>query len=264
MTERILSEHSGGVAVITVDAPERRNALTLDLSAQLTEAVAAAERDEDCHAVIVTGAPPAFCAGADLSALGAAKEEGLRAIYEGFLAVARCTLPTIAAVGGAAVGAGLNLALAADVRLAGPRARFDARFLQLGLHPGGGMTWMLQRAVGGQQATAMTLFGEILDADAAQRAGLVLRVVEGDHDRLLAAARELAKPAAEAPRELVTAVKAAMRTTRELSKHADAVDTELPPQLTSLDSPEFAARLAELRSRIRGGGSGEGRPGSQQ
>ena len=264
MTERILSEHSGGVAVITVDAPDRRNALTLDLSAQLTEAVAAAERDDECRAVIITGTPPAFCAGADLSALGEAKEEGLRAIYEGFLSVARCTLPTIAAIGGAAVGAGLNLALAADVRLAGPRARFDARFLQLGLHPGGGMTWMLQRAVGGQQATAMTLLGEILDAGAAERAGLVLRVVEGDHDRLLAAARELARPAAEAPRDLVTTIKASMRTTRELRKHADAVDTELAPQLVSLDSPEFTARLAELRSRISGDDSGGRRPGSQR
>lgn len=251
MTERILSERSGGVAVITVDAPGRRNALTLDLSAQLTEAVRDAERDNGCHAVIITGTPPAFCAGADLSALGAAKEEGLRAIYDGFLAVARCTLPTIAAVGGAAVGAGLNLALAADVRLAGPGARFDARFLQLGLHPGGGMTWMLQRAVGTQQATAMTLFGEVLGADAAERAGLVLRAVEGDQKQLLAAARELARPATEAPRDLVTTVKASMHTTRGSITHTEAVDTELAPQLTSLESPEFAERLARARARSK-------------
>jgi enoyl-CoA hydratase len=264
MTERIHSERSGGAAVITVDAPDRRNALTLDLSAQLTEAVADAERDSGCHVVIITGTPPAFCAGADLSALGAAKEEGLRAIYEGFLAVARCTLPTIAAVGGAAVGAGLNLALATDVRLAGPHARFDARFLQLGLHPGGGMTWMLQRAVGTQQATAMTLFGEILGADAAERAGLVLRAVEGDHERLLEAAKELARPAVEAPRDLVVTVKASMRTTREPGTHEDAVNTELAPQLASLESPEFADRLARARARIKSGTGGPGRSGAQR
>lgn len=115
----IRSTREGKVAVVTIDAPESRNALTLDLSARLSEAVAEAERDENVHALVVTGTPRAFCAGADLSALGAVKEAGWRAIYDGFLSVARCTLPTIAAV-----GAGLNLALAADVRIVGPRAKF--------------------------------------------------------------------------------------------------------------------------------------------
>ena len=117
--------------------------------------------------MIVTGAGKAFCAGADLSALGAAAEDGLRRLYDGFLAVADCTLPTVAAVNGPAVGAGLNLALACDVRIAGPAALFDARFQKLGIHPGGGMTWMLQRAVGPQLARAALLFGMRFDADAA-------------------------------------------------------------------------------------------------
>lgn len=248
MTDSIVSEHTGGVALLTVDAPGSRNALTLDLSAQLAAAVEAAERDEDVHAVVVTGTPPAFCAGADLSALGSADETGLRAIYEGFLAVARCTLPTIAAVGGAAVGAGLNLALAADVRLAGPRAKFVARFLELGLHPGGGMTWMTQRLAGPQQAAAMTLFGQPLDAEAAVRAGLALRVVEGD---LVAAALELAAPAVAAPRAALLATKRSLRATASLAAHADAVDVEIEPQLASLASPEFAERLEAMRTRIR-------------
>ncbi len=248
MTDSIVSEHAGGVALLTVDAPGSRNALTLELSAQLAAAVEAAERDEEVHAVVVTGTPPAFCAGADLSALGRADEAGLRAIYEGFLAVARCALPTIAAVGGAAVGAGLNLALAADVRLAGPQAKFVARFLELGLHPGGGMTWMTQRLAGPQQAAAMTLFGQPLDAEAAVRAGLALRVVEGD---LVAAARELAAPAVAAPREALLATKRSLRTTASLAAHADAVDAEIAPQLASMASPEFAERLEAMRERIR-------------
>jgi enoyl-CoA hydratase len=251
MTDSIVSEHAGGIALLTVDAPGSRNALTLDLSAQLANAVAAAERDESVHAVVVTGTPPAFCAGADLSALGAADESGLRAIYDGFLAVARCTLPTVAAVGGAAVGAGLNLALAADVRLAGPRAKFVARFLELGLHPGGGMTWMTQRLAGPQQAAAMTLFGEVVDAEAAVRAGLALRVVDGGHDELIAAAREFAAPAVAAPREALLATKRSLRKTAALAAHADAVDVEIEPQLVSLASPEFAERLAAMRARIR-------------
>jgi enoyl-CoA hydratase len=234
MTDSIVSEHSGGIALLTVDAPGSRNALTLDLSAQLAAAVGVAERDQDVHA--------------DLSALGEADERGLRAIYEGFLAVARCTLPTIAAVGGAAVGAGLNLALAADVRLAGPRAKFVARFLELGLHPGGGMTWMTQRLAGPQQAAAMTLFGQSLDAEAAVRAGLALKVVDGD---LVAAARELAAPAVAAPREALLATKRSLRTTASLAVHADAVDVEIEPQLASLASPEFAERLEAMRARIR-------------
>src|ERR1700720_36743 len=92
------------------------------------------------------------------------------------MAVGRCTLPTIAAVNGPAVGAGLNLALAADVRIAGPNALFDARFQKLGLHPGGGATWMLQRAVGPQVARAALLFGMRFDAESAVRHGLGLRV----------------------------------------------------------------------------------------
>jgi enoyl-CoA hydratase len=133
------------------------------MSARLRDAVERAEADPDVHAVVVTGAGKAFCAGAHLSALGAAgggpAESGLRRVYDGFMAVGNCRLPTIAAVNGAAVGGGLNLALAADVRIAGPGALFDARFQKLGLHPGGGATWMLQRSVGPQVARAALLFG---------------------------------------------------------------------------------------------------------
>jgi enoyl-CoA hydratase len=161
----LLVERRDGVAVLTVSDPERRNALTLGLSDDLAAAVAACERDESVGALVVTGAPPAFCAGGDLGTLATAGKSGgdhdLRRIYEGFLAVARCPLPTVAAVNGPAVGAGLNLALACDVRLAGPAARFDARFLTLGIHPGGGVTWLLQRAVGPQAAAAMMLFNEV-------------------------------------------------------------------------------------------------------
>ncbi|CCH35233.1 enoyl-CoA hydratase [Actinosynnema sp. NPDC047251] len=248
----VLLERSDRVGVITVHDPERRNALTLDLSDQLVAAVKTCEQDADVHAVVVTGAPPAFCAGADLTALGEAREQGLRRIYAGFLAVADCALPTIAAVGGAAVGAGLNLALACDVRLAGPKARFDARFLQLGIHPGGGMTWLLQRLVGPQAATAMTLFGQVLDADAAVRHGLAWDRVDGGHDELVASAVEFARASAEAPRDLVRTIKATMRTTAVLDAHADAVDTEVVPQVASIETPEFAARLAAMKARISG------------
>lgn len=237
------------VAVLTVSDPARRNALTPELSLELADAVAACERDSGVHAVVVTGDPPAFCAGGDLSQLAAGadaaqREQGLQAIYAGFLAVAACQLPTVAAVDGPAVGAGLNLALACDVRLAGPAARFDARFLRLGLHPGGGMTWLAQRAVGPQVTAALTLFGEVLDAAAALRLGLVLRVA----DDVLAAATGLAAHAAAAPRDLVLATKASMRATAGPMEHEDAVQLELVQQLASMGSPAFAERIAAARS----------------
>ncbi|MEU3649387.1 enoyl-CoA hydratase [Lentzea sp. NPDC034063] len=242
----VLLEFDESVAVITINDPERRNALTIDLSQELADKVEEAERE--ANALIITGAPPAFCAGADLTQLGNSKDEGLKKIYKGFLAVADAKIPTIAAVNGAAVGAGLNLALAADVRIAGPKARFDARFLQLGIHPGGGMTWMLQRITNRQTATAMTLFGQILDADQAVTQGLAYARAEDP----LAVAKELARASAEAPGELVRTIKATMRLTDVLDDHAEAVETELTPQVTSIDTPEFAARLAAMKARISG------------
>ena len=250
MTDPVLVHIEDRVALLTVNDPDRRNAVTAEISTALRAAVDAAEADPDVHAVIVTGAGKAFCAGADLSALGAATEEGLLAIYDGFLAVADCTLPTIAAVNGAAVGAGLNLALAADVRIAGPAALFDPRFQKLGIHPGGGATWMLQRAVGPQVARASLLFGMRFDADTAVRHGLALEVAEDP----VAAARRLAAGPAGAPRDVVIATKASMRATAnpgvvDSDQHRIAVDTELGPQASSILSPAFAERLAAARRR---------------
>jgi enoyl-CoA hydratase len=244
VSDPVLVRVEDRVALITVNDPDRRNAVTAEISAALRAAVDAAEANHDVHALVVTGAGKAFCAGANLTALGAATEDGLRGIYDGFLAVANCALPTIAAVNGAAVGAGLNLALAADVRIAGPAALFDPRFQKLGIHPGGGATWMLQRAIGPQAARASLLFGMRFDAEAAVRYGLALSVA----DDPVAAALELAAGPAGAPRDVVLATKASMRATAnpgvvDTEQHRIAVDTELGPQATSIESPEFARRL---------------------
>lgn len=234
------------VALITVSDPERRNAMAIDLSEQLVEQVRAAEGDPGVGAVVVTGASPGFCAGANLDELGASKEAGLRRVYAGFMAVANCTLPTIAAVNGAAVGAGMNLALACDVRLAGPKARFDSRFLDLGLHPGGGYTWMTQRILGPQGAAAATLFIDVLDAKEAERVGLVWRAVEDP----VAAAIEMAARAAAAPRDLAITTKRTLRVSANLDSQADALEVEIRAQVASLDSPAFAERLAALKAKV--------------
>jgi enoyl-CoA hydratase len=238
----------GPVATVTLDDAERRNALTGDLVDEIVATFDALEAGDTVTAIVVTGAGPAFCAGADLSDLGSSHEKGLRHIYDGFLRVGRCQLPTVAAVNGPAVGAGMNLALVCDVRLAARSARFDSRFLQLGIHPGGGHTWMLRRVVGPQVAAAMVLGGQVLDGHAAERAGLVWRCV--DDDVLTSEAGELARRIAEAPRELVRRTKRTLIDMATIDDHDVAVERELEPQLWSIGQPAFTERLAALRQRI--------------
>jgi enoyl-CoA hydratase len=240
----------GHVATVTIDDATRRNALTVDLVDEIVATFDALEAGDTVAAIIVTGAPPAFCAGADLSDLGASQEKGLRYIYDGFMRVARSRIPTIAAVNGAAVGAGMNLALACDIRIAARSARFDSRFLQLGIHPGGGHTWMLQRAIGPQATNMMVLAGEILDGEAAERAGLAWRCVADD--ALLIDAGAIADRVASAPPELVRRTKRTLQDVASLDAHEAAVDRELQTQLWSMGQPAFAERLAAMQKRIGG------------
>lgn len=237
----------GRVAVITLHDPPRRNAMSLAMSRELSTAVDDL-RSRDVGAVIVTGTPPAFSAGADLGDLEQADEDRLRAIYGGFLAVARFPRLTIAAVNGPAVGAGLNLALACDLRVAARSARFDCRFLQLALHPGGGHTWMLRQLLGPQGAAAMLLGGEALDGPEAERRGLAWQCVE-DAD-LLARARALAAACAEAPADAVASFKGSLQAMAAVGDHGRAVELELQPQLQATRTEVFQQRLAALRRRI--------------
>lgn len=249
----------GDVAIVRLNDPRRRNALSSQLVAELIEAMDDVEARAGVRAVVITGSAPAFCAGANLGSLAegresdesdAEREAGLRRIYASFLRVSSCRLPTVAAVNGPAVGAGMNLALSCDVRVAGRSAFFDTRFLDLGLHPGGGHTYLMERAVGEQAARAMILFGERLDADEAVRRGLVWRSV--DDDDLVDEAWRLASRAAAAPRELVEATKETLRRAASVVDHGSAVDLEIAAQTWSLSQPFFAQRLAALRARVSG------------
>jgi enoyl-CoA hydratase len=234
-------ERRDRVAVVTLDDPKRRNALSGGLVAEVVATFDELEADDAVGAVVVTGAPPAFCAGADLGDLSSAGEAEFRAIYEGFLRVARSTLPTVAAVNGPAVGAGMNLALSCDVRIAAHTARFDVRFLDLGIHPGGGHTWLLQRAIGPEAAAAMVLFGQVVDGRGAERIGLVWRSVEPDD--LLDEAVVLAANAATNPKALVAAAKQTMADMAGIDAHATAVERELTTQVWSVQQGWIAERL---------------------
>ena len=244
----VLTDVREGVGWLTLNNPTERNTLTADMVAGIVAAMDAFEADEGVGAVVVTGAGSAFCAGANLGNLQTATAQSLGNIYEGFLRVARSPLPTLAAVNGAAVGAGMNLALGCDVRLASTRARFDTRFLQIGLHPGGGHTWMQVRTVGQQRAMAAVVFGQVLDGAEAERVGLVYRCVA--EDELLAQAQQFAAGAASAPRELAIVTKRTIADMMAVGTHAEAVERELEPQLWSVQQPWFAERLAALKARI--------------
>jgi enoyl-CoA hydratase len=249
MTEPlVLTAVADGVGTLTLNNPEARNTLTAPMVDEIVQAMDAFEADEAVGAVVVTGAGPAFCAGADLGNLAEATGDGLGRIYEGFLRIARSPLPTLAAVNGAAVGAGMNLALGCDVRLAARRARFDTRFLTLGIHPGGGHTWMLRRTVGPLATMAAVVFGQVMDGPEAERIGLVHRCV--DDDQLAAAAQELAATAAAAPRELAITVKRTIQDMASVADHPAAVARELDPQIWSTRQPWFRERLAAMRARI--------------
>jgi enoyl-CoA hydratase len=234
-------EIANRVALVTLNDPTRRNAVSAEMRGALLNCFDSLEADEDIGAVVITGAGTAFCAGAALGDLAVAAADDFRGTYEAFLRVARSPLPTVAAVNGPAVGAGLNLALACDVRIAGRTARFITKFLQIGLHPGGGNTWMLSRAVGPQLAAAMVLFNDVLDGEAAARCGLALRCV--DDDLLVAEAMLFAEQATLAPRELVGRVKATLREMAAVDQVENALELELVSQVWSSEQPFFKERI---------------------
>jgi enoyl-CoA hydratase len=244
----VQTEIREGVAHLTLDNPDERNTMTAPMVEGIVAAMEAFEADESVGAVVVTGAGSAFCAGANLGNLKTATRESLANVYEGFLRIARSPLPTLAAVNGPAVGAGMNLALGCDVRIAAERARFDTRFLQIGLHPGGGHTWMQRRIVGPQAAMAAVVFGQVLDGREAERVGLAYRCVPDAE--LLDAAHEFARGAATAPRELAIIAKRTIQDMADVADHPAAVDRELEPQLWTVQQPWFEERIEALKRRI--------------
>ncbi|MGI9600741.1 MAG: enoyl-CoA hydratase-related protein [Acidimicrobiales bacterium] len=237
------------VALVTLNDPDRRNVVTAAMNDQLVAAVDRLEDDPDVGAMVITGAPPAFSSGGHLDDLLAVDDgESLRSIYSGFLRVAGSSLPSIAAVNGAAVGAGMNLALACDCIVAGQSARFDSRFLQIAIHPGGGHTWRLRHITDLQTAKAMVLFGAVLSGSEAEAAGLAWRCY--DDNELVDRARDMAAVAAAGPPELVQAIKSTFAAGLAVGSSDKAVDLELEPQVDSTRQPAFHQFVADLKARI--------------
>ena len=171
-TTHVRLDVRGGTAWIVLDGESSRNALDHDTVTQLVEVCDRVDSDESIGAAVITGAHGAFCSGAARGVLAGLGNGGpdkafeqLDGLYRGFARVRRLTVPTIARVDGAAVGAGLNLALVADLRLASDRARFISGFAPNGIHPGGGHLQLLDQAGGHQAAAALGVFARSLSAE---------------------------------------------------------------------------------------------------
>jgi enoyl-CoA hydratase/carnithine racemase len=191
MSGSVRLETNAQVAVLTLDRPDKLNALTSEMTAELTGHIAAVNENPDVRAVVLTGTGRAFCAGSDISELDnypTPWEFGLRQDYGDVLRTLR--KPVIAAVNGHALGGGLELALACDIRLAAQTATFAAPEIKLGWIGGSGQSALLAHCVGPSNAAVMLLTGDPIDAATALRWGLVSEVVPGD--ALGGRARELA------------------------------------------------------------------------
>lgn len=245
MDELVRVERDGDVGVVTLADPARRNALGLEMTRAIAAAVASLD---DVGAIVLAAEPPVFCAGGSLDDLLAPRAP-LEDTYAGYLAIAAAPVPTVAAVGGACVGAGVNLPLACDVIVASPDARFDPRFLDIGIHPGGGHLWRLSERVGRQAAAALVLCGAVLDGEAAAAKGLAWACVPSD--ALMDEARSLARRAAGRPRPVVRRTKASLDASVRGGLEA-AMALELEAQRWSMTTPEFTERVAAMKARLGG------------
>ena len=198
MDEIVRIERDGDVAIVTLNRPEARNAVNV---AMATEIVAAIDAAQDAGAIVLTGADPAFCAGLDLRDLGVAQ---LLDLPPFIAAASRSDVPMIAAVNGAAVTGGFELALACDFIVASERARFADTHLRVGVYPGPVLV-ELPRRVGMARAREMSLTGNFVDAATALRIGLANHVVA--HDELLPFVVGLAHAIAEQDRTMVQAMR---------------------------------------------------------
>lgn len=199
---------AAGVAVLTLNAPARLNAITPEMADTIAGHCRDVEADQSVAALVVRGAGDSFCSGADLSSLGEVSADPLREdnfdaierIYRAFLAVEELDLLTVAAVRGAAVGAGLNLLLATDIRVVAHDARLMSGFVRKGLHPGGGHFDLLARSSSPQVACALGLAGQRITGDDAVRLGLAWEATDADgvDTRAMQIAREVAAQSAVA------------------------------------------------------------------
>jgi len=242
VTTSVRFDVRSNVAWITLDGVDTRNSLDQNSAQALVDVCDAVDDDPSVGAVVITGAGSTFCSGADRSALrnlASAQPheayEALDSLYSAFRRLGEVTVPSIAAINGAAVGAGLNLALSADVRLAAEDALLVSGFAENGIHPGGGHFHLLERAAGRQVAAALGVFGRRLTGAGAAATGLVWEAVPVAD--LAEAVQRLAEPVARDP-ELARSLANSLRLTTTPSRAWQAaIEVERARQMWSLSRP---------------------------
>jgi len=248
--EEIIVERNDGVVTLTLNRPERRNALSVSMWEELARQLADIQARADDRVLILTGAGGMFCAGGDLSGAAAdggesaSRSDGMLILESTVVAVAlalhRLSKPTIAAVDGSAAGAGANLALGCDLVLASDRARFGQVFIRRALPIDTGGTWLLPRLIGIQKAKELALFGDWVEAAEAKRIGLVNRVVPAAE--LAATARDWAARLATRSAPALALIKRGLNSAFETS-FAQALDTEAAALILCTATPEAAEAL---------------------
>lgn len=257
MSEHVqLNRRPDGVAILTFNDPDRRNAMTVDMGEAIRDRCAELSRDDGLRVVVLTGAPPAFSAGGDLGMLEdkaqRAREDGfdatdeMRDFYDLFLAVRDLPVPTIAAINGHAIGAGLCVALACDMRIIANEAKVGLNFARLGLHPGMAGAWLLPRIVGWQQGAELLYTGRIVTGDVAASMGMALRGLPTDEvlPDALALAAEIAAASPVVVRQLKQTLEAAPTATID-----DHLDREAAAQAINYGTADLQEGLAAGRAR---------------
>ena len=244
----ISARHDGHVALLEIDRPPH-NHVTVDLMANLADALEEIDRNSHVRASVLTAAGKSFCAGADFAARSSVGDGGTEGLYAQAVRLFSAKKPIVAAVQGAAIVAGLGLALVADFRIASPEARFSANFVKLGFHPGFGITYTLPRLIGPQKAALMCLTGRRIKPEEALAWGLVDDIAPANElrDRALSLARELAENAPLA----VEATRATLR--GELAAHVKAqTDKEFVIQSALRQTEDFAEGIRAVAERRPG------------
>lgn len=254
----VLEQRDGDVVTLTFSDPERRNAMTQAMGEAFAARVDALAGDDSVRAVVLTGTGRAFSAGGDLGMIGSRADEGrggdalarvrdtMRGFYGLFLKVRDLPCPTVAAVNGHAIGAGLCVALACDLRLVAAEARLALNFTRLGLHPGMGATWTLPRLVPAAVAAELLYTGRIVTGEEAAALGLASRVLPAAD--VLPAAQALADEVAASAPLAVRGAKQALRRS-ETATLDEQLDFEAARQAECFGSEDVREGLAAARER---------------
>ncbi len=252
MSNTVLLEVSNRVATITLNRPDLRNAINVELRDAYLAALVQCEQDQDVDVILVTGAGEAFCRGGDVSKLGAhatpdnvqIKEQFWDKLHQIPRKLAEIDKPVVAVVNGLASGAGVDLALQCDLRFAADTAMFRVSYAAFGLVPGNGGTWYLPRIVGEAKALELFLAAELFDAQAALQMGLLNQVHPGDElmERSVEWARKVSENAPIALRLIKRAVRQSLQ--MDLNTHLDMISSHMVITRASEDHAE-GIRAAE-------------------